>query len=402
MLQGSRLLELSYQRRSFEVGDEILVTGAGAAGGNLTAVIEFIHPNHTTILLSRAAETTVAEELVSRSDTAGSISGTDFLQDDGSAIVKMGDLRGTLVTYKETAAFLSQYTGNVNEPFTAVRRYQGSKTPFYRDTLINVDGRFHLYAGRTSYYSFDLVAQSPEEFEPLEACHDLFYSQATLDNKKLIFAFHNVLTKEVFFCFPSETVHKALCYDYNRTRLAPAGTVSTTGVQYTAGAWIKKPIGGLVIGITEDWVVLGGATGMVMRYGKADVPDDGFGGAQAIFNRLGAGYQSRLKGGLWGDRFHETTITEWMGELSTQDHPTVASYTFNLYGYRNSAEAPRLVMTTPLPLPATENLVPMLFREHFFQDEIVVEGSNNPMRLAARTVAFSKTGSRGVGKAGLV
>lgn len=392
---GSRKLELQYQARSYEVGDEIVVVGAGINGGNLAATIALVHPNHTSLLLDTPARTTAVKQPVSRADSIGSMSGFDDLQSDGSTIIKMAGLRGTLIIYHDNAIFFGAYTGNAAAPFIFTRRVEKcAKTPFYRDTLVSVNGEFHLYAGKNSFYRFDLVSQIPREFEPLEMCSDRFFGQVTLENTKRIHAFDNVLTKEVFFGYPSATDDKGICFDYQ------FGTVSTTGEQYTAGLSIKKPQSGLALGAIEDWCVLGGPSGVVMRYGKSDVPDEAFGG-MAMFNRLGSGYTSTLKSGLYGDRFHETRMTEWMAELSTHDYPTVTSYTFNLYGYRNSANLARLIGTVELPDPATENLVPMLFNEHFFQDEIVVTGANNPLRLAARTVAFGKVASRGKAKAGL-
>lgn len=392
---GSRILELQYQARSYSSGDEIVVVGAGTNGGNLAATILWVHPNHTTILLNTPARTTVVEQPVSRADAIGSMSGYDDLQSDGSTIIKMAGLRGTLVVYHDNAIFFGSYTGSAAAPFVFVRRVERcAKTPFYRDTLVSVNGEFHLYAGRNSFYRFDLVSQVPREFEPWEMCSDLFFGQATLTNTKRIHAFDNALTKEIFLCYPSGISDKGLCFDYQ------FGTASTTGETYTAGLSVKKPQPAATLGTLEDWCILGGANGVVMRYGKSDVPDEAFGG-MAIFNRLGSGYTSTIKSGLYGDRFHETRLTEWMAELSTHDYPTVTTYTFNLYGYSNSAKLGRLIGTAELPDPATENLVPMLFNEHFFQDEIVVTGANNPLRLAARTVAFGKVASRGKAKAGL-
>lgn len=395
MTLGSRKLELQWQARSFKAGDELLVTGAGTNGGNLTATIVYAHPNHTTFMLDEAARATTVNQPVARSDASGSISGFDDLQDDGSAIVKGLSLRGTMVVYKDTSIFLDRFTGNALNPFDPRRVYQGSKTPFYRDTVIDVDGEFHVYAGRNAFYRFDLVAQVPKEFLPLERCSDIFYSQATLEDAGLIFAWNNVLTKEVFVCFPSDSADKGLCYDYQY------GTCRTTGAAFTAGASIKKPQFGLALGVIQDWAVMGNEDGAVMRFGRSDTPDAEWGGREVLILRNGSGYESRLKSGLYGDRFHETTITEWMAELASQAYPNATACTLNLYGYRNAAEAPVLLLTKALPTPHRGNLVPMMYRRHFFQDEIVVTGSNNPFRLAARTIAISKVGSRGQQKAGL-
>lgn len=393
---GSHWLTLGYQARSFNVGDQILIIGAGINGGNLATAIVYVHPDHVHFFVSIAAQADAPVAIVTRADASGSIAGYEDLQDDGSAIINQADLRGTLVIYKDTSIFLGRYTGNVQNPFEFKRVYQGPKTLYYRNTLANADGKAHVYAGKNSFFAFTLVNQTPEEFQILERCSDLFFSQAKLTDTNLIFAGQNAVTDEIFFCFKSATEFKAICLD---TRW---NTAATSSAAYTALASIKKPKASPAIGVQQDWCIMGDQVGTVMRYGKSDMPEEAWGGVEAIWHRLGTAYQSRLKSGLYGDRFYETDITEWMAELSTQANPNITGYTFNLYGYSNAAKDALLLCAVLLPMPQTANLVPVFFSAHFFQDEIVVDGSNNPLRLAARTVAFSKIASRGHQKAGLV
>ncbi len=397
MVAGSRVVELAYQARSFVAGDTVLVLGAGTAGGNLTSTIIWVHPNHTTFYLDDAAVTTTVNGEIAQAGAATSVSGFDDLQDDGSAIIKMLELTGVLVTYKDTAIYLTRYTGNAAEPFVNERVYQdnGRRTIFYRNSLTKAGKSSHIFAGRDEFYEFNLVTREPTIFKPFVACSDWFYSQATLDNTNLIFAAENQLTQELCFCFPSTGEDKALIYDEKW------GTQRTTGAAFTAMATVKKPLSGIAIGVQQEWCLLGTADGIVMRYGLASIPQDEWGGRKAQYSRLGSGYESRLKSGLIGDRFYETTMTEWMGEPATQDYPTVTQFTFNLYGWRNPSEQPpKSLISKLITVPNMSPLVPMFYRRHFFQDEIVITGTNNPLRLCARTVAISKIGSRGQQRAG--
>ena len=74
---------------------------------------------------------------------------------------------------------------------------------------------------------------------------------------------------------------------------------------------------------------------------------------------------------------------------------TVTQFTFNLYGWRNAAEyPPRTLTTKTIAFPSQTPHVPMKFLAHYFQDEVVITGVNNPLRLIARTAALSKKGGR--------
>lgn len=396
---GSRLLELEYQARSIEPGDELIVVGAGVAGGNLTASVVWVHPNHTTLYLDEAASTTVDSDtgLVARSDAAGSVAGSDDLQDDGSAIIKAMELSGVLVTYKDTAIFVTRYTGNAADPFSNERIYKddGMRALFYRNTLSKVGQKSHVYGGRDEFYEFNLVNREPVIFKPFVGAMDVFYDEADLADTNLIFAAQNMLTQEVFFCFPSSTSDKALIYDVKW------GTQRTTSAEYTAMATVKKPEAGAATGVQQDWCLMGLSNGSVMRYGRASIPQTEWGGREAVYSRDGSGYESRLKSGLIGDRFFETTISEGMAELATQDYPTVTTFTYNLYGWRNAAEQPpRTLVSKSITFPNQSPLVPMYFQAHYFQDEVVATGVNNPLRLIARSVTLDRVFSRGQRKAG--
>lgn len=182
---GSNIFTLNYQMKSLQeiVGQQIIILGAGVDGGNLTATLTSIDSGSQVLSLDTIASTTVVDALVQAFDAVGSLVSFTDLQDDGSAIVAMSDMLGYLIVYKDTAIFIGQYigaTGNVFN-FSANNEYRGEKGLYYRNTLIKVNSGgtdFHLYAGRNSFYRFDMITQEPNEVKLAENCKNLFFQNA--------------------------------------------------------------------------------------------------------------------------------------------------------------------------------------------------------------------------------
>lgn len=380
--KGSRQLTIEYPLKSLAVGDQITIIGAGVSNVNLTATIVFQSPSGQLITLDKAAENTVELQYLQRTESIGSIVGYSDLQDDGSAIIAAMDLRSTLVIYKDTAIFLCDYTGIAAAPFNFRRVYQGtdrgSDSLFYKNTLVNV-GTFHMYIGKSGFFTFDLTSQLPQDIDMFDAVGDLTFPVLTQENTNEIFAGANACTKEIFFMFPGGIV-SGICYDWKYK------TLSTIGVDYTAVATVKRPVAGISVGVQEDWCVCGDASGTVILYGAANLPQVQWGGAASIFHRRGADYTCTLRSGLWGGGYFEEDFTNYVLELSTQARPVTGGCVVNFYGYRNAAEAGALLGSKTIDNPDQHNLVPCFFRQHYFQDEIVVTGVNKPFRLAARTM----------------
>ena len=112
-------INLGLPVESFVAGDEVVVLGAAVAGGNLYTTISSI--SGTTVVLSDAASTATSSAILQKQSAVGSITGFDDLQDDASGIVKMGELMGQLVIYKDTSNFLARYTGVPTSPFSFAR-----------------------------------------------------------------------------------------------------------------------------------------------------------------------------------------------------------------------------------------------------------------------------------------
>lgn len=177
-------LTLAYPAKSLEPGMNLSIPGAGVDGGTLSANIIYVSPAHNLVAIDRPAITAVTNVLVEASDAASSIVAFEDLVDDGSAIIKMLTLRQVLVIYRETSIFLGVLTGNTSSPFTFDRPIRTSNSLRFKHTLILVnpvlDGGvpFHIYAGKGSFFRFDLITKSPVEIQELELVKDTFFSNA--------------------------------------------------------------------------------------------------------------------------------------------------------------------------------------------------------------------------------
>lgn len=185
--KNSRLLKLQYPMASLQelIGQQIIILGAGLLGGNLTATLISIDQASLNLVIDTAAQTTVVDSPVQAFDSVGSLTSFTDLQDDGSGIVAMLDLLGYLVVYKDTSIWVGQYTGQIGDVFSfnSQTHYQGSKTLYYRYTLIKVNSGgtdFHLFAGRNAFYRFDMITQQPTEVKEAELCKDIFFNSAGL------------------------------------------------------------------------------------------------------------------------------------------------------------------------------------------------------------------------------
>lgn len=397
---GSRTLTLDYPVLSLENGDSIIISGAGVAGGNLTANIVFISSLGKVLLLDAPASTTVASASVQRSDSVGSIVGFQDLQGDSSGILKGLMLGKTSAIYKDTAIFLATYTGIPATPFiwTDLEIPEGDSL-FYRFTLACVKTNTHIYAGRNAFYKFELSSQKPEIMPLFELCSNVFFSQATLENTNLIFAADSSPTKEIFFVFPSTSEEKGLVYDYKQN------TASTVGFTITAAATLKKPVAGIATGATEDWFVLGMSNGVALVYGKTDQNQNmpGWSNGKEIFYQRAqnpyattqADYDSDLIYGMspFGSSFNEKDVRSIVTLLASNTPVPSSSLRSRLLGCRNVDEVATLLADYTNANPDTTNLFPVFFRQNYFQLRLTVNG-NRAFRLVGNIWEFSGVASR--------
>lgn len=398
---GQSTLRLEFPVKSIEAGRQLLISGAGAAGGQLIANVMLVS-GQLVVRLDEPASTTVLNADVFYADAVSSIVGFEDLQDDGSGIIRALELNGVLVIYKDTSIFLATYTGEVDQPFIfRLKKMPSSKALFYRYTLVlvafeNPAQNFHLYAGRDSFYRFDLTTQFPANATEFELCKNIFFDKANLEYTNWIFAWDNIITKEIFFVtFPFTQDERVLAYDYLFS------TVSTSSMVMSAGASGKRPEV-TSIGETEDWALLGTPKGVVLHYGKASLPQSNWANAKEIYYRreqnpfsaVKGGYTSILQSGQdnFGSAFNEKDIRSLLPYLSSQSPTT--QLLLELLGNRNVAETPAVVDSRTLPDPKTSNLMPTFARRHYWGFRITVSGMENPIRLAQLTMEISGVDSR--------
>lgn len=398
---GASTLYLNAPVKSIEAGRQLLISGAGVSGGQLIANVVLV-AGQLVVRLDAPASVSVTNANVFYADAVASIVGFEDLQDDGSGIIRMLELQGVLVIYKDTSIFLATYTGDTAQPYIfRLRKMPSSKALFYRNTLVlvafeNPATNFHLYAGRDSFYRFDMVAQFPSVEPTFEFCKNVFFDKANLEYTNWIFAADNIITKEIFFVtFPFHQDERILCYDYL------FATVSTSSMVISAAASGKRPEV-TTIGETEDWFVMGTPKGVVLQYGKASLPQANWNGLKEIFYRRSAnpysdtktGYQSMLQSGQsdFGSPFNEKDIRSLVPYLSSQSPTT--QILMELLGCRNVAELAAVIDSRLLPDPKTSNLMPTFARRHYFGFRITVEGMDNPVRLAQVTMEVSGVGSK--------
>lgn len=394
----STILVMDHAVKSYNTGDQITVIGAGINGGNLTSTITSV--SGTTVFLADRASTTATSAIVSQTAEASSIVGYEDIEDDGSGIINMAPLQNSLIIYKDTSIFVAEYTGKITAPFRfRLIKIPDSKSLYYKNTLIAVKESMHIYAGRDNFYAFDLSARGPRELTSGRAVKDLLYGVADITKTDDVFAADNALTNEIWFGLPShEGKDKVICFDYL------LNTVSTTATDISSAASIKKPPSE-----DQNWFIMGNRNGVVLRYGLTNETQSLWSDEKAIYYREGEAnpydgvkseYTSTIKSGLsdFGDSYNEKDMRAYVVQLASQqeneqengeDGPTLD---VKLYGYENPYdESTTLTGATPYQItkPKGQNLIPVFFRQHLFQDEIAVSGTTN-VRLAGRIFDVSK------------
>ena len=402
--KNSNKLILKYPAKSFVIGQEIIILGAGESGGNLTANIIYISASRNITLDTKAANT-VANVDISQSDAIGSFVKFEDLEGDTSPIVNAGVLHDKWIIYKDSHyIFIGTFTGNVTSPFSFKRiRIDKGKGLYYRDSLALVDNEQHVYAGRNGFYSFDLTNQNPRQVDVPELVKDIFLDQVNITQTNQVFTVHNSITKEVMMVFPSSSSDKALVFDDKW------GTASTTSGLFTAGGVIKRPEVGSSVGVTEDWLVLAKG-GVILLYGKTEKnvdswvdPDNSSLRLKEIYYRREANpfsvtkttYQGVLESGssALGDEFNEKDLISHVLHLSSRSSET--NITLEILGDHNSAQGMTVLDTITITNADTQSLTPLFRRRIHFADRITVTSvEKKPVKISGRTFEAKKIKSR--------
>ena len=375
---------------------ENVPTGATVLYGTLTGEISNSEKGKAAqryAKLDKQASTSIVKTEVAKSAAYSSTAGFDDLQDDGSAILKMVKLQSVLVIYKETSIFVAEYTGDLQAPFRFnFIKIPASKALKYRHTVANVEGMAHIYAGDSAFYTFDLASRKPKELPDFKNTDALFFDNATSANIESIYATDNQITKEIWFVPTSSSSDKALCYDYL------FGTLSTTSTNITAASTVNKP------GTNEDWFVMGNSDGVVLVYGLTHESFGRWTGKTYFYRRGNKNYSTAeenyaavMESGAedFGDGFNEKDLRSFVLHLAhTSDSPAT---TLDISGYHNvgdvvSGAASNVLETRVFDDPDTKNLLPLYYKQHYFQDKITISTGN--AQVAGKTYEVAGVDSR--------
>lgn len=445
---GSTSLTIAWPVESFEVGDDITITGAGVASGDLETSI--IAVSGTTITVGNPAVTSVSDQLVYKTTNAGlaPIPGYYDLQDDGSGILRTTQLRQYAVALKQTSIFIGSYTGVSNDPIQWRRVYNGEDNLFWQWCMVNVRGEYLIFPSDKDFFVFTLSTQAPRPHPKLSLCRNLFFDYASVNND--LFASINGATQEAWFHVPDASGYKAVCYDYRYD------SVSVADHDYLAADTVTKPNDGTTEGAVENFYVGGNADGELLLYGLSELQQPAFGDKKEIYSRggrstggtelsqtgttvtaalgvfeagdvgkiiewdsgetatisgftnsttvtvdedqtvsadtafiHGSDFTARLTFG-WGDfndAFNEKDIRSYLPLLASQsDNPPI---TVSLEAKETPNSPANLIGSVVLESPKTNGLIPLYHKAHSYRDKIVITGRVGA-RLTGRVWEYVK------------
>ena len=307
---ASTAITLPFPSSVFHANEtRVAVIGGGVNGGTLGGETGY----ESGVLVTSVAGATIALEKstatltyprqvkVCRFADVSSIVGYNDITDDGSAVLKALPLRDTFVLYRETGIFIGRYSAQMEQPFPFKRAFRGKNinVPYDPDTLIDVEGLGHLFAGRKPdgeedsgghFFLFDGVDE-PRRIMSLDVSSETFFKSVT--DQASAFACHQPNTGEIWFCSPT----MVLAYDVTTK------TCSEIDAAVTAAALVKNPAGS-----DKRFVLATG--GALATYG-------------GTFFRFGAGVAARITFGLWsmGDEWNDKEIRGYSVLLSNKRTP---------------------------------------------------------------------------------
>lgn len=362
---GTPTLTIAWPMASFQNGNEITIIGAGAAGGNLTTTISNI--TGTTITLATNILTSVSGADTQKTAALDTWVASYDLEDDGTEIMRALPLGNRMVVYKGSGdIFVGYFTGDIDEPWIYDRVYtpkgesRGLRFPY---TLVNVGGRYHLYAGDRHFYTFSLGSQRPEPHPVLGLCEKtLFFDKVaayTSDYstvKNTTFAAVNGCTSEIFFLVPAAGGDTALAYDFANERASVV-----TGFAFTCAATIHKPTALKTSDQQELYFIMGTSAGNVATYGRTNLN-------LITMTRLGSAFTRALESGWigFGQFFHEKDVKAY-GITAGEPSKAVA---VTLYATDHPAKAASTLASFSLNGAGEPTLKQVYFRRTYFKDRL--------------------------------
>lgn len=394
---GSKTLYVTRTTSSFSPGDEVVVDGAGTSGGVLRTFIASVGPG---VVVIRDRTKSSGSGSIQRASSIGGTAGYEDIQDDGSAILKMLPLQGRTIVYKDTNIFIARYTGISGNPFELERIVAShGRSLYYRHVVVSINGLVHFYAGRNSFYSFDLTTRAPQPVASADMVGNLFYDHARVSDTESIYAADNPLTQEIWIVCP-ESPAKTIAYDHVYR------TFSTVDMAPSAAAAIKDPSSPLNRE-TSNWFVMGTPDGVVIQYGLSDKPCPAWGGEASIWYRRQArpyspnkdDYESILSSGLihFGDPYNEKRVTAYTLQFSSvrQGQAPQPAATVTFFAALNQSAQQEVIGSSVVSQSESKGLIPLHCIAHLIRDEVVSSGEK-PVRIHTRTWDFGtvRSGSR--------
>ena len=410
--ESGSIIQLPFPSQVFVANEtRVAVVGGGINGGTLGGetgyedgiLVTAVAGAQISLEVATAAGITYPREVtVMRFADTSSIVGYNDMTDDGSAIVKALALRDVFVVYRETGVFVGRYTAVLEQPFLFKRIYNGLNVPYFPDTVIEVQGVGHLYAGADRFFLFDGIDE-PKLFPTLDLARSRFYQSTS--GQYSAFAVQQPKSREIWFCTPEYTI----VYEYE------SKTASEIDTGITAAAMIVRPgsvddlmfvlanvetYGVTVFRYVEQWVVDHYeiiAYQIISDYKFSVLAEYG-----STYSRYGRAERNSgvLASGLWslGDEFNEKTIRTYILQLASGQPSEGWSAMISLYGKDDASEPARLLFTATVWPPDFVNgrlALPVFFRATYFQDVIKVTGTAD-VQITGRTIEVVGDYTRGI------
>ena len=372
-------------------------------------------------------------------------SGYQDWQEDGSAIIKMETMSDSLACYREGGYFTISQTGKVATPFTFRTRYIGKSVPSFRNSIINVQNRVHIYSGTHGIYKVSMAQPEPALSAEL-SYGTTFWEDVSYEESEKIFAAENPLTKEYFLC----TLNNTICFDYINGTVSEMDAVLTAATATTAPNTSALPetnerveqiflmahrISGSRYEGHPSFHGAGNFSGgghIITRYGW--MTPVGAGRPHRIYTRqVGENYYdytSILESGLYsfGDTFNDKDLRTYI--LHASDIPSINDNYYGVGDVANIDNSPlvKLIVYTAYTSASSltkrypfgedediqsieltdlsdENTIPLYLRAPLFQDRIEVTG-NAPFRYIGKTLEvagiFDKSAHQVIGQGGFI
>lgn len=367
---------LDWPMASFSVGDEILITGAGSAGGNLTTTITAISGDGLTLTVEDSASTTMTGLDVGKATAFGSIVGYDSIEDDGSAIVQQIVLKTQLVTLKASGhIWQTYYTGDLETPFAKdrVTKEAGSALRFpYAVAVINDD--YIVFPGARHFYRWDLGSQSVNEHPMFRGAErELFFSRIVGLGAYDVWVSINACTGETLWAYRwsyEESYYsqyygssRALAFAHNEGDEALA---EIDAFNFTCAASVQKPLAGWHCDEVEMWFLMGDGDGKVTRWGASNLE---------VFTRARYGelFEASLTGGLFS--FGPDDEGKYLRRFSLNPtNPQASRATqVSIYGAKATNVEPVLLITKTLNDPQFPGVANLHYRWPYYQYRIATD-----------------------------